>query len=59
VIYDRKEILQAIVSICKECGKEFQLSPEEQSYFDSKRLYYRNVVKNAESYANCQKSAGI
>lgn len=33
-----KKYYKPIVSTCKECGKEFQLSPEEQSYFDSKRF---------------------
>lgn len=31
-----KKYYKPIVSACKECGKEFQLSPEEQRYFDSK-----------------------
>ncbi|WP_419790157.1 zinc-ribbon domain containing protein [Sphaerochaeta associata] len=31
-----KKYYKLIVSKCKECGKEFQISPEEQRYFDSK-----------------------
>ena len=31
-----KKYYEPIVSTCKECGREFQISPEEQRYFDAK-----------------------